>query len=234
MQNKYWVYKITSPSGKVYIGITSNIIKRFCLYKNMLVQKQNFIFNSIKKYGWDAHIKEILYISLTKKEAEDKEIELILFYKENKKSLNIENGGLSNFSIKDINTVSKPIYQYDLEGNFIREWESLISIELELNFAATNIGKACRRRYFYQYGYLWAFKLDVDNGLIVTYVNKIGIGRSKKLLLLNSEKILLKEYESVKAAIKYYKLKNSKRNIYQSLKFKTPDTNGNYWEYKKK
>jgi len=55
------IYKITSPSGKVYIGYSKNIIKRFREYKS-LDQKiigQPYIYRSLKKYGVTAHRFEI-------------------------------------------------------------------------------------------------------------------------------------------------------------------------------
>jgi group I intron endonuclease len=90
----YKVYKLTSPSEKVYIGITCQTLqKRFMNgrgYKGCPA-----IYKAIKKYGWISIKHEILFENLTKEEAEQKEIELIAFYKSNQKSFgyNIENGG---------------------------------------------------------------------------------------------------------------------------------------------
>jgi group I intron endonuclease len=90
----YKVYKLTSPSEKVYIGITCQTLqKRFMNgrgYKGCPA-----IYKAIKKYGWNSIKHEILFENLTKEEAEQKEIELIAFYKSNQKSFgyNIENGG---------------------------------------------------------------------------------------------------------------------------------------------
>jgi len=38
---------------------------------------------------------------------------------------------------------SKSVLQYDLDGNFIREWESMASIERQLNYSHQSISKAC-------------------------------------------------------------------------------------------
>jgi len=57
------IYKITSPSGKIYIGQSVNVQKRFKLnYKalNGNIQKQPKLYNSINKYGWEKHHKEII------------------------------------------------------------------------------------------------------------------------------------------------------------------------------
>ena len=49
------IYKITSPSGKVYIGQTTNFTKRKSYYKNGAKPYQVRIHNSLQKYGYDAH-----------------------------------------------------------------------------------------------------------------------------------------------------------------------------------
>ena len=54
------VYKITSPSNKIYIGSSVNIIRRWQDYKSMDCKKQRKLFNSFKKYGVENHVFEIL------------------------------------------------------------------------------------------------------------------------------------------------------------------------------
>lgn len=86
------VYKHTSPSNKVYIGITSKTCQE--RWANGNRYKGNSIFSkSIKKYGWENISHEILYEGLTKKEAIEKEKELIKYYKELGLSYNITDGG---------------------------------------------------------------------------------------------------------------------------------------------
>lgn len=66
------IYKITSPSGKVYIGQTTNFTKRKNYYKNGAKPYQIRIHNSLQKYGYDAHtielIEECLVDNLNEKE----------------------------------------------------------------------------------------------------------------------------------------------------------------------
>lgn len=54
------IYKITSPSGKIYIGQSINILSRINKYKNARCITQPIILKSILKYGWDNHIFEIV------------------------------------------------------------------------------------------------------------------------------------------------------------------------------
>jgi group I intron endonuclease len=54
------IYKIISPSNKVYIGQSIDIERRFRHYKRMVCKDQVKIYNSLLKYGVDAHIFEVL------------------------------------------------------------------------------------------------------------------------------------------------------------------------------
>lgn len=55
------IYKITSPSNKVYIGQTWNSEKRFNNYKNLYCKTQVKLYRSFVKYGFDLHKIEIIH-----------------------------------------------------------------------------------------------------------------------------------------------------------------------------
>ena len=92
--NDYCVYKHTSPSGKVYIGITcQNPLKRWKNGQGYITN--DHFYRAIMKYGWDNIKHEILFDHLTQEEAEKKEIELISLYDSTNYMLgyNKDNGG---------------------------------------------------------------------------------------------------------------------------------------------
>lgn len=62
MEKLTGIYKITSPSCKVYIGQSVNIYKRWNGYKNHKCKKQRHLYTSLLKYGFDNHKFEILNI----------------------------------------------------------------------------------------------------------------------------------------------------------------------------
>lgn len=73
----YTVYKHTGPTGKVYIGITSqNPQKRWGAGGSCYNHSPRFRA-AIERYGWDAFKHEILAVGLTKETAERIEIDLI-------------------------------------------------------------------------------------------------------------------------------------------------------------
>lgn len=79
--DNYIVYKHTSPSEKVYIGITRFDPKYRWLNNGRGYRNQNVFFNAIIKYGWINFKHDILYTGLTEEEALEKEEELIREYK---------------------------------------------------------------------------------------------------------------------------------------------------------
>ena len=55
-----YIYKITSPSGKIYIGQTINIDRRKNDYARLDCDEQIKIYRSLLKYGWNNHLFEII------------------------------------------------------------------------------------------------------------------------------------------------------------------------------
>jgi len=55
------IYKITSPSGKVYIGQSINIYKRFKRYNKLDCKGQSKLFRSLFKYHPENHFFEIIH-----------------------------------------------------------------------------------------------------------------------------------------------------------------------------
>lgn len=100
MIRKHYIYKHTSPSGKVYIGQTVNIKKRWGTNgEHYKTKKKNgdFIQHSfaraILKYGWENFTHEIILECHTKAEADYAERYLIKWYKLHNISYNITEGG---------------------------------------------------------------------------------------------------------------------------------------------
>lgn len=75
----YTVYKHTSPSNKVYIGITSQPIQKRWMNGYGYIGNNHF-WKAIQKYGWVNFTHEIVACELSKEEACRIEIELIKEY----------------------------------------------------------------------------------------------------------------------------------------------------------
>ena len=188
---KYVVYKHTSPNGLVYIGITCQRPTHRWNGGNGYSYNHHF-YNAIKKYGWDNFEHEILFENLTQKEAKQKEIELIDYYDSTNrnKGYNVSLGGdilseesiqkmsktrknqsISKKYIEYINNNTRKINQYDLDGNFIRTWNSYHEIKSEFGEIERSVIYNCcvrkqydaSRRILSYLGFQWRFIDDCDD-----------------------------------------------------------------------
>lgn len=53
---------------------------------------------------------------------------------------------------------SKPVLQFDLNNNFIKEYPSIRQVYRETGFAQTNISACCKGKHKQAYGYIWRYK----------------------------------------------------------------------------
>ena len=171
------VYKHTSPSGKVYIGITSKEPKYRWNSGHGYRQCKGF-WNSIQKYGWNNFKHEILFQDLTKQAAETLERELIRQYHstDSKYGYNILPGGDATQGVpawnkglpkeqshlygkpkskeqreKIAKTLSKPILCVELDAVF----ESAQDASKKLNIQFSNISRCLHGRSHTAGGYHW-------------------------------------------------------------------------------
>lgn len=163
-ENTYKIYKYTSPSGGVYIGQTKHSLKvrghkdgsaYLVIDKNTGKYKQEAIAKAIIKYGWDNFKKEVLFENLTLDEANEKEAEMIKYYRSIGKCYNIADGGNGLIGVNETK-----IKQYSLNGELIKEYESLQEATEELGLlksAEANISACCKGRKHRAYGYIWRY-----------------------------------------------------------------------------
>ncbi len=92
MEKIGYIYKITSPSGKSYIGQTIHFEKRMRAHSSS--KGGTKLSNSIKSYGWDNHSVEILCQGLFTEEGLNQlEIHYIRVYNSFQGGLNLTQGG---------------------------------------------------------------------------------------------------------------------------------------------
>jgi len=83
------IYKITSPSGKIYIGQSIDVEKRFKQYKRLDCKKQPKLYNSLKKHNPETHIFEIIEECVLEK-LNEREIYWKQYYNSINEGLNCE------------------------------------------------------------------------------------------------------------------------------------------------
>ena len=93
-KNNCTVYKHTTPSGKVYVGITSKEVNERWLNGRGYQRNEHF-WSAIKKYGWDNISHEILEVNLTREQAGEAEKRYIEMFQaaDQSKGYNLTFGG---------------------------------------------------------------------------------------------------------------------------------------------
>lgn len=168
---KSWtVYKHISPNGKVYVGISSNVKRRWTANGYYYHLSDTIFSRALNKYGWDNFQHIIVKEGLTKREACDIEIELIAYYKAKGISYNITEGGLgykgkhSETHIKHriksrIDNSTEEYLVIDKDFNYV-----VCSTEKEaaefLNGVQSNISHVLRQPigYTFRKHYIWRHK----------------------------------------------------------------------------
>lgn len=54
--------------------------------------------------------------------------------------------------------LSKQVYQYTLDGELVKVWDSILDIEIECGFARAAISYCCNGKRKTAYGYIWSFE----------------------------------------------------------------------------
>lgn len=116
---------------------------------------------AIKKYGKESFKKQILAYAETEEFLNELEEYYIDYYSAQKSNLfyNIAKGGTGGRTCIDKSPFAKTIYQYSLDGNFVKEWNSIQEATRLLNIG--NISSALNNKRESAGGFQWKYgRLD--------------------------------------------------------------------------
>ena len=83
----------------------------------------------------------------------------------------------------------KPVLQYNLDGEFIKEWSSPIDIHKELGYNKSNIANVCRGVAKTAHGFIWRYKNE--------FIELELPQKTKKICQYDKDNNLIKTYESI-------------------------------------
>lgn len=189
---KFGIYCIKNIyNNKKYIGRSLNIDIRFKNHKNKLnkgIHHSNHLQSSWNKYGEKNFIFEILEYCNENLIKEKERFYIDLYQTENRR-----NGYNMQSSIKydyilplidDYRKYGKKVYQYDLNGNFIKEWNNASEASKYLNILTTQISQVCRGKTRFAKNFVFSYSKN--------FILKEHKQRTKlkvKDIINNSEKI---------------------------------------------
>lgn len=184
--NKNWtVYKHTSPSGKVYIGITCQIPKKRWGHNGKGYKGCTHFTHAIEKYGWDNITHEILRTNLSETFAKKMEIFLISRYKRKNLSYNMTNGGDGRsipWSESDrerfMPTLKKvlgvKISQFTLDGKYIKDYDTMEDAAKDVGIDRSSISRCCSGKSKTSGGFMWAFLGKIPSKYINNSIRRVS------------------------------------------------------------
>ena len=228
------IYKITNPSGKIYIGQSINIPTRKRKYVSNNTQGQPKIQRSISKYGWENHIFDIIeecdVAQLNERETYWKQYyldifnndwDMVLFF-----SLHDSGGGPKSEAWKQ--SKYRPMIQYDLYGNFIREWTSSKHYaELHGLSNGTLITRCLKNKTKTAYGSLWRYKTENYPKTIPPVLLEY---EKMKVIQYDLNGYIVEEWDSILEAANSLGIKQ--QGIVNNLRGRSKSSGGYAWKYK--
>ena len=227
-----WEYEtIVFDYKPFYVGVGTGYRYREHLTKSGIKKSKNQLknrwINSILKNGVEPIINK-LFVGLTLDEAKKIEIGIISHFGRiiDKSGLltNITPGGDTTAanSMGAENIHSKIVYQYDLEGNFIKKWNGgCREIARTLNKFHSRISACCLGQTRKAYSSMWFYEYFGDK--IVSYKREnSGDFSTKKVYVFDLESKLIKTFDSLSDASDYYGTHSSNlsSNILNKVKHK--------------
>lgn len=228
------IYKITSPSGRIYVGQSVDTVRRFKEYRNLeQIKSQSRLHGSFIKYGVSKHIFEVIE-KCRVEELNERERYWQDYYNVLGEGLNCKlteaqdkSGKLSDntkelIRIRSRYKNNKPVYQFTLEGDLLRMHESTLAAGRFLGDVkkSSSISSCCTGRQSTAFGYIWSY-LDY-----IKAPAKITHQHGKTVLQLDLVEDFIKEYSSPAAAAKEYG-----KSVYDCLTGKQKSAYGFIWKY---
>lgn len=195
--NKWKLYRHTTPVIKYYYGITNadNPNKRWL--NGLGYRTQTVFFRAIIKYGWDNIKHEIIAENLTLEEAKKLEKEYIKKDKTNVREYghsangyNMTEGGdstpfhyeIENEEKKNImeekvySKIRIPVDAYDMNGKFIKSFESIRAASKELHCDPGSISNNIKGKLHYTKGYRFSIHEEpIKNGSNKYYEKQVNM-----------------------------------------------------------
>lgn len=246
---KSGIYKILNKiNNHCYIGSAVNIKSRFATHKNHLKNNKHhslYLQRAWNKYGEESF--EFIILKECNKEnlleAEQSYFDEInpeynickvagsclhvKFSEESNRKKSLNHSRKGKFG-KDHNS-SKKIYQYDLNGNFLKIWYGGAEIERVLGFSAPNIRLGIKRNLT-PYGYFWSYKyLGKIYKEVPKRKNRDKTKKPIQQFTLNGE--FIKNWNSAKEATTFLNKRDG--SLSSCLKKRNKKAYGYIWKYKK-
>lgn len=198
---------INNTNDKVYVGQTyKSYVERWTEHR---VAKEGFyLHKALNKYGWDNFSRYVMFQTDYYLNTEDNKKELIKILDEKEKyyiqyfksndpnyGYNLTDGGREYDKAGEVlhktekHPFTKPINQYDLEGNLVKTWESATLLTKTTEFKRDGVTDCCKGKRESYKGYVWRFAE-------IPKKEKSTKNNAKQILQYDLEGNFIKEFSS--------------------------------------
>ena len=215
------IYGIKKNNKVIYIGQTINNYKRrWQQHKIQSKERKTALYYAFAKYGIE-NFEPFLIEECSNDKLNEREQYWIQYYNTfiDKEGYNMTLGGDTSSNI-----LKKPVYQYDLSGNFIQEFESVSEAGRYFKTDASNISRAASGKINSAYNFLWSFKKEK-----ILTTNKNLTFHKKMIYQYNKDKKLLHIYNSCNEAARA--IGKTPQNISKCARGERPTAYGFIWSY---
>jgi hypothetical protein len=164
-RNQYW-HNIVNKNNGIFESkiLFEELSEEEALLKEREIEldlkNKGYILANIIECGVKAGTTGMKHSEESKRKMSDS---LKQYYNENpspKKGIKMSKESSDKKSKSMMGVMNKPILQYDLQDNFIKEWSSISEAYLSLNKKITNgcINLACKGKIKTAFGYKWKYK----------------------------------------------------------------------------
>lgn len=236
-----YIYYLQDPTnGDIrYVGKTTDLKRRL---KDHIKRSLKYKFHSatwIKSLSDKGVLPIIVEIERVFDDLwKDREKYWIQFYREKNDLTNILDGGQDGPNDKTLlkmkesirkhyDSILKPVNQYDLDGNFIKQWKSSVDASQELKINNSNINLVCKGIRKKAGGFMWRYDDNNENN-IGEYTKQPNYNE-KKILQSTLDDNMIKTYSNTKQAS--IETKILRTSIVNCLQKRTKTAGGYKWKY---
>jgi group I intron endonuclease len=215
------IYKIRSPSNKIYIGQSVDIAFRFHKYKTLNCHGQPKLFASFRKYGFESHSFEILQLCNVEELNQLEKYYIDLFGTFNSKyGLNLKDGGGSKGRLSE---ASKQKIIAKLKGKKGNRKGSKHSLEARKKMSISQLSK---KRIPWNKGVKKCFSKEVRLKMSISLRNNKNARRAPTYQYSINYK-LIHAYSSIAEASRISRI--SRTAIINNIKNRTKTSGGFIW-----
>lgn len=234
-----WFYKnLKFDYQPFYVGKgrRQRDINHLCPYMLKKKSYKNSTIKSIKNITGEYPIHYRMFENLTNTQAIDIEVDFIKTF--GRKDINTgiltnctDGGdGANNFSkevLRKVGNTPKTVYQYSLDGQFLKEWKCMSNIDIG-GYSIANISTSIKRNGTCA-GYIWSFEKKDKVNPKIKYQMPIKYTQIKKIDIKSDEVIEI--YNDVNDIINKLNLnKHANGKIYDCIKNKIKTAYGHKWK----